>query len=165
MDTLLINIAEVRKLTNLAKSVTSQRYKQFIISAQNIQLKEIIGGNCLDELLTAKCSGTLDQYQTALLDIVKPFLINASFAKYVFSSPLISTEEGLVKLTGDNILHLTDTEKKREMQYYESNAESYKKQIIQLLESDKENYSCYHENGLCSCCNGDSINGKSIFDL
>ena len=76
MDILLINIADVRKLTNLTKNVDSARYKQYIISAQNIQLKNIIGSECLTELLNAKCSGTLDQYQTALLDLVKPFLIN-----------------------------------------------------------------------------------------
>ena len=137
MDILLINIADVRKLTNLSKNVTSQRFKQFIISAQNIQLKEIIGTTCLDDLLNAKCSGTLDQYQTALLDVVKPFLINASYSKYVFSSPLISTGEGIVKFSGDETIQLTDIEKKRESQFYESNAESYKKQIIELLESDK----------------------------
>jgi len=165
MATLLINIADVRRLTNLAKAVTSQKYNQYIISAQNIQLKEIIGSTCLDELLESKCSGALDQYQIALLEIVKPFLINYSYAKYVFSSPLVSTEEGIVKMVGDEILHLTDTEKKREMQFYESNAESYRKQIIDLLESDKENYPCYHESGACSCCNNDDIGGKSIFDL
>ena len=136
MDTLLINIQDVRNLTNLSKNVTSQKYKQYIISAQNIQLKEIIGGQCLEDLKNAKCSNTLDQYQTALLNIIKPFLINYSYSKYVFSSPLTSTEEGIVKFSGDNIIHLTDAEKKREMQFYESNAEAYRKQIIELLESD-----------------------------
>ena len=164
MDTLLINIADVRKLTDLSKNVQSSKYKQYIISAQNIQLKEIIGAECLEDLKTAKCSGTLDQYQQALLDIVKPFLINYSYSKYVFSSPLTSTEEGIVKFSGDNIIHLTETEKKREMQFYESNAESYKKQIVELLESDPTNYPCYHNSGKCSCCNN-STQGKSIFDL
>ena len=163
MDTLLINIQDVRDLTNLSKNVTNEKYKQYIISAQNIQLKEIIGAQCLADLENAKCSNTLDQYQSALLDIIKPFLINYSYAKYVFSSPLVSTEEGIIKMTGDNILHLTETEKKREMQFYESNADAYRKQIIDLLESDKVNYSCYHSNGNCSCCN--KTNGKSIFDL
>ena len=164
MDTLLINIQEVRELTNLSKNVEYDKYKQYIISAQNIQLKEIIGNDCLKDLEDAKCSNTLDQYQTSLLEIVKPYLINYSYAKYVFSSPLVSTEEGIVKLSGDNIIHLTDAEKKREMQFYESNAEAYRKQIIDLLESDKVNYSCYHSNGKCSCCS-DSTSGKSIFDL
>ena len=112
METLLINIQDVRKLTNLSKNVTTQKYKQYIVSAQNIQLRDIIGVDCLNELQTAKCSNTLDQYQTALIDIIKPYLINYSYAKYVYSSPLISTEEGIVKMTGDNILHLTDQEKR-----------------------------------------------------
>ena len=133
MATLLINIADVRRLTNLAKAVTSQKYNQYIISAQNIQLKEIIGSTCLDELLESKCSGALDQYQIALLEIVKPFLINYSYAKYVFSSPLVSTEEGIVKMVGDEILHLTDTEKKREMQFYESNCRIIQKANHRLI--------------------------------
>ena len=84
MDTLLINIADVRNLTNMSDNVTIDKYKQYIISAQNIQLREIIGKDCLKELEDAKCSNTLDQYQTELLDIVKPFLVNYSYAKYVF---------------------------------------------------------------------------------
>ena len=163
METLLINIQDVRKLTNLSKNVTTQKYKQYIVSAQNIQLRDIIGVDCLNELQAAKCSNTLDQYQTALIDIIKPYLINYSYAKYVYSSPLISTEEGIVKMTGDNILHLTDQEKKREQHFYESNAESYHKQIVELLESDVTNYPCYHSNGKCDCCNNTS-SGKSIFD-
>tara|TARA_R110002050_G_C8832999_1_gene505380 strand:- start:390 stop:881 length:492 start_codon:yes stop_codon:yes gene_type:complete len=163
METLLINIQDVRKLTNLSKNVTTQKYKQYIISAQNIQLRDILGVDCLSDLQAAKCSNTLDQYQAALLDIIKPYLINYSYAKYVYSSPLVSTEEGIVKLSGDNILHLTDQEKKREQYFYESNAESYHKQIIELLESDPVNYPCYHNSGKCGCCNSSS-NGKSIFD-
>ena len=165
MDTLLINIADVRKFTGLSKNVASSKYKQFIISAQNIQLKEIIGKECLEQLKDAKCAGTLDQYQIDLLEVVKPYLVNYSYSKYVFSSPLTSTEEGIVKFSGDKIIHLTETEKKREMQFYELNAEGYKKQIIELLESDKENYSCYHSNGHCDCCNNQEKNGKSIFNL
>ena len=72
MDTLLINIADVRKFTGLSKNVASSKYKQFIISAQNIQLKEIIGKECLEQLKDAKCAGTLDQYQIDLLEVVKP---------------------------------------------------------------------------------------------
>ena len=163
MDILLINIADVRKLTNLTKNVDSARYKQYIISAQNIQLKNIIGSECLTDLLNAKCSGTLDQYQTALLDLVKPFLINSSFSKYVYSSPVLSTAEGLVKMEGDNITHLTNQEKKQEFSFYDGNANAYQEQIIELLESDKENYPCYHSNGCCSCCN--TNNSRTIFDL
>ena len=163
MDTLLINIADVRNLTNMSDNVTIDKYKQYIISAQNIQLREIIGKDCLKELEDAKCANTLDDYQTELLDIVKPFLVNYSYAKYVFSSPLTSTEEGIVKLSGDNIIHLTESEKKREMQFYESNADSYKAQIIELLESDKDNYTCYHDDN-CSCCKDDEL-GTSIFNL
>ncbi len=164
MGTLLINIADVRELTDLSVNVKYTKYKQYIISAQNIQLKEIIGADCLKELEEAKCAGTLDQYQTALLEVVKPFLINYSYAKYVFSSVLTSTAQGIIKMSGDQIIHLTETEKKREMQFYESNAEGYRKQIVELLESDPENYSCYHESGKCSCCHKET-HGKSIFDI
>lgn len=163
MDILLINIADVRKFTNLTKNVDSARYKQYIISAQNIQLKNIIGSECLEDLLNAKCSNTLDQYQTALLELVKPYLINSSYAKYVFSSPITSTAEGLVKLEGDNITHLTNQEKKQEFSFYDGNANEYEKQIIELLESDKDNYPCYHTSGKCSCCK--TNNSRTIFDL
>jgi len=164
MDILLINIADVRKLTDLSKNVLSSKYKQYIISAQNIQLKEIIGKDCLNELLTAKCAKTTTPLQDELLDLVKPFLINYSYAKYVYSSPLTSTEEGIVKLSGDNIIHLTDQEKKREQQFYISNAEGYKDQIIELLKDNKEGFPCYHTTGKCSCCSNNKDGALSIFN-
>lgn len=165
MQTPLINIQDVRDFTGLSERVEEIKYNQFIISAQSIQLKEILGPECLKELEEAYCSNNLDQYQEALYDIVKPYLVNYSYSKYVYSSPLTSTEEGIVKFSGDNIIHLTETEKKRERQFYANNAESYKKQIIELLESDKENYSCYHSNGHCECCEDKESLGRSIFDV
>ncbi len=164
MQTPLINIQDVRDFTGLSERVEETKYNQFIISAQSIQLKEIIGKECLEDLENAYCNNNMDQYQTELYSIVKPYLVNYSYSKYVYSSPLTSTEEGIVKFTGDNILHLTETEKKRERQFYANNAESYKDQMIELLESDIDNYACFHNSGKCSCCGKEDL-GRSIFDL
>ena len=163
MDILLINIADVRKLTNLSKNVSNARYKQYIISALNIQLKDIIGKECLDELVAAKCSQTTTPIQDDLLELVNPFLINYSYAKYVYSSPLTSTEEGIVKFSGDNIIHLTEQEKKREQQFYTSNAEAYRDQILELLNDNVDSFPCYHTSGKCSCCSSQN-EGISIFN-
>ena len=163
MDILLINIADVRKLTDLSKNVTSSKFKQYIISAQNIQLKEVIGKDCLEELKNAKCEKTTTPLQDELLELIYPYLINYSYAKYVYSSPLTSTEEGIVKFSGDNIIHLTDQEKKREQHFYTSNAEGYRDQILELLDSNVEGFPCYHGTGKCSCCSPEH-DGQSIFN-
>ena len=160
----LINIKDVQDTIDLSQNVDESKYNQFIIASQIKDLSELIGSGCVTELEDAVCSNTLDQYQEALYDLVKPFLINWSYAHYVKQSMLQSTDSGIVKFTGDNDSAISDTEKKQATQYHSNIAQAWGDRIIELLESDSDNYTCYHESGKCNCCNHKN-KGRSIFTL
>ncbi len=157
----LINIQDVRDLLDLSDNVTEQKYNQHILSAQNWQLKELIGSTCLQELEDRKCSNTLTDADKQLLTYVKPYLIYYSYSKYVYNSMMQDTNNGIVKFSGDNIIQLSETEKKHIKQYNESNAEAYKKDIIKVLEDNPDEYPCYE----CDDCCKKEIKGRSIFTI
>lgn len=157
----LINIQDVRDLLDLSNNVTEQKYNQHIISAQNWQLKDLIGSTCLQGLEDRKCSNTLTDADKALLVYVKPYLIYYSYSKYVSNSMMQDTNDGIVKFSGDNIIQLTETEKKYIKQYNEQNAEAYRKDILTLLKDNPDDYPCFD----CGDCCDNDYKGKSILNL
>ena len=112
MDIPLINIQDVRDLLDLSDNITEKKYNQHIISAQNWQLRELIGDSCVDGLEDRKCSNSFTDADTSLMKLVKPYLVYYSYAKYVSNSMLHSSQDGIVKYYGDNLLQITETEKK-----------------------------------------------------
>ncbi len=159
----LINIQDVIDEVGLAKTVKATKYNQFIIASQVKNLTSLIGESCVTALETAVCTNTLDTYQEALMELVRPYLINYSYANYINQSMLQSSGSGVVKLSGDNSEAISEKEKKSAIDFYSSVANAWGDRIVTLLESDKVNYACYHEAGLCSCCNNEKKVGRSIF--
>ena len=158
----LINIDDVVREIGLAKTVTAQKFNQFIIASQVKNLTTLIGSDCVDELEIAVCTNTFTPEQDALMLLIKPYLINYSYAHYVGQSMLHSSQSGIVKLEGDNSTQLSEKEKKTATDFYSSIANAWGEKIVKLLESDKDAYPCYHNSGLCSCCHNEKI-GRSIF--
>lgn len=161
MITPLINIQDVRDLVGLSYNVEETDYNQYIITAQLKQLRELIGGDCTKGLEDRKCSNTLTDADKALLEFIKPYLVHYSYSMYVNPSTLHSTNEGVVKFSGDNITQPTNTEKRNPKQFNEFTAESYGKLAIELIESNPDDYTCYD----CSDCCETSKTGISIFDI
>lgn len=159
----LINIKDVQDKLDLSLNVEESKYNQFIIAAQIKDLTYLIGEDCVADLENAICSNTLDQYQEALFDLVNPYLVNWSYSHYVKQSMLQSTQSGIVKTEGDNSSNISDTEKKQAAEFYSTVGIAWGKKISSLLESDKDNYPCYHSSGKCGCCNNET--GRSIFTI
>tara|TARA_R110002012_G_scaffold316642_2_gene531834 strand:+ start:2196 stop:2681 length:486 start_codon:yes stop_codon:yes gene_type:complete len=159
MDIPLINIQDVRDLLDLSDNITEQKYNQHIISAQNWQLRELIGDICVDGLEDRKCSNSFTDEDLALMKLVKPYLVYYSYSKYVSNSMLHSSQDGIVKYSGDNLLQITETEKKYAKQYNEQNAEAYAKRILTLLKDNATDYPCYD----CGDCCDSTYKGKNIF--
>ena len=159
----LINIQDVIDEVGLAKTVKEAKYNQFIIASQVKNLTSLIGENCVTALETAVCTNTLDEYQEALMELVRPYLVNYSYANYINQSMLQSSGSGIVKLGDDNSEAISEKEKKSAMDFYSSVANAWGDRIITLLESDKVNYVCFHDAELCSCCKKENKVGRSIF--
>ena len=160
MDTPLINIQDVRDLLDLSDNVTEKKYNSNIISAQNWQLRELIGSDCVDGLQDRKCSNSFTSADISLMELVTPYLVYYSYSKYVSNSMIQSTQEGTVKFSGDQIVHISETEKKYHKQYNENNAEAYSKRILKLITDNPDDYPCYE----CDSCCGTQLKGKSIFE-
>mgnify|MGYP003634343825 CR=1 FL=1 len=159
----LINIKDVQDQLDLSLNVEESKYNQFIIAAQIKDLTYLIGEGCVQEIEDAVCTNTLDEYQEPLMELIKPYLVNWSYAHYVKQSMLQSTQSGIVKTEGDNSSNISDTEKKQASEFYSTVGIAWGKKIIRLLESDKDNYVCYHSEH-CDCCQKETL-GRSIFNL
>lgn len=160
----LINIKDVQDQLDLSLNVEESKYNQFIIAAQIKDLTYLIGEDCVEKLETDYCNNSLDPYFEALMELVNPYLVNWSYSHYVKQSMLQSTQSGIVKTEGDNSSNISDTEKKQAAEFYSTVGIAWGKKIVSLLESDKQNYPCYHESGKCSCCKNNEV-GRSIFTI
>ena len=56
MSTPLINIQDVIDFADLSVNIKEKKYNQYIISAQDRFLCDLIGVDCLDGLIDRKCS-------------------------------------------------------------------------------------------------------------
>ena len=143
MNTTLINIQNVTDFTDLSANVEASKYNQYIIMAQDRFLVEVIGKECLKGLVERTCDSTLTAEDTALLEYIKPYLVNHSYSLYVGSSMKISLKSGISNLTGDNATAIQQQSRVSESRKYILLAERYADDIIEYLEENTELYPCY----------------------
>ena len=145
MQTPLINIMDLQKLVGLSVNVPEDKINPHILSAQNWQLKDIMGKDCMVALQDRYASNTLSTEDEGLLVYVTPFLVYHAYSKYIRASTMISTGSGIIQMTGDNMGQATSGEKNLMAQEYENNAEAYTGYIADYLEENKAYYTCYDE--------------------
>ena len=91
MQTPLINIKDLQKLVGLSVNVPEDKINPHILSAQNWQLKDIMGKDCMDALMDRYASNTLTEEDDGLMVYVKPFLVYHTYSKYIRASTMLST--------------------------------------------------------------------------
>ena len=101
METPLINIKDVQDYADLSVTVKERKYNQYILEAQNRFLSEIIP-DCIDGLVDRKCTNTLTEDDTNLLEYIKPYLVAYSYALYIGSSMKLSLNGGVATISGEN---------------------------------------------------------------
>ena len=146
METPLINIQDVVDYADLSVNIKEKKYNQYILMAQNRFLCEIIGSECLDDLVDRKCTNSLTTDDENLLTYIKPYLVAYSYALYVSSSMKLSLNGGVATLQGDNATVIGQQSRVTESKKYVLNALNYGKKLKTFLSNNLDLYPCYTEN-------------------
>ena len=143
MSTPLINIQDVIDFADLSVNIKEKKYNQYIISAQERFLSDLIGVDCLNGLIDRKCANTLTTEDNALLSLIKPYLISYSYSLYVGSSMKLSLNSGIATLNGDNATVIGQQSRTRESKSYVLLAERQGLKILTFLSDNSTLYPCY----------------------
>jgi len=150
METPLINIKDVQDYADLSVTIKERKYNQYILEAQNRFLSEIIP-DCIDSLVDRKCTNTLTEDDTNLLEYIKPYLVAYSYALYVGSSMKLSLNSGAATISGENATVIGQQSRVNETKKYVLSALGYGKKIKKFLSENPTDYPCYTE-----VCNSNS---------
>tara|TARA_R110000751_G_scaffold4767_2_gene23105 strand:+ start:1318 stop:1803 length:486 start_codon:yes stop_codon:yes gene_type:complete len=158
METPLINIKDVQDLADLSNSVKERKYNQYILEAQNRFLSEIIP-DCIDGLVDRKCTNSLTEDDTNLLEYIRPYLVAYSYALYIGSSMKLSLNSGVATLSGDTATVIGQQSRVNESKKYVLSALNYGKKIKAFLVANPTLYPCYDVDS----CVEDTSNSYSQF--
>lgn len=142
-QTALINILDLQTLVGLSINVKEQVINPHIISAQNWQLKDLLGRETLKQLEGRKCTNELTDTDKELLEFITPFLSYHAYSKYIRASTMLSTATGVVSITGDNAFQPGRESRLLMAIEYENNAEAYVEDIVEVLTDNPEEYPDY----------------------
>lgn len=159
METPLINIQNVVDYADLSVNIAERKYNQYILMAQNRFLSEIIGGDCLDGLVDRKCTNSLTTDDDNLLEVIKPYLVNYSYALYIGSSMKLSLNSGVATLSGDDATVIGQQSRVSESKKYILSALNYGKKLKTFLSDNNDLYPCY----VVDDCVEDTSNSYSQF--
>lgn len=143
MSTPLINIQAVKDFADLSVVIKERKYNQYILMAQDRFLASLIGSDCVDGLVDRKCSNALTAEDIALLEYVKPYLVNYSYALYVGSSMKVSLNSGIATLSGDNATVIGNQSRVNESKKYVLYAERLGIKMTTFLTDNADLYPCY----------------------
>ena len=158
METPLINIKDVQDYADLSVTIKERKYNQYILEAQNRFLSEIIP-DCIDSLVDRKCTNTLTEDDTNLLEYIKPYLVAYSYALYVGSSMKLSLNGGVATISGENATVIGQQSRVNESKKYVLSALGYGKKIKSFLVANPTLYPCY----VVDDCVEDNSNSYSQF--
>jgi len=149
----LITEEEIKSLTDVGNNVDVEKFTHFIAIAQQKKIRNAIGTECFNDLLTQAKNNTLTAANNVLLngngeeyEGIKPAL--AWWTLY-YSFPSLHSSvlnTGVSTRTGDNfqsvdvkILELRRTQAKDQAEYYLD-------QVICYIQENETDYPCYGDN-------------------
>lgn len=143
----------VKSVTNIDDNLAGKFLQPAIREAQDVQLREILGGALLRALKDKVEEGTIgaagNEHYQELLDECQYFLAYTAIVEVQNKASYKIANAGVVKTTDEREVNASDTEIGRQTFYYQSKADSYA-YILQtwLL----KNRSFFPELGSDECC-------------
>lgn len=139
--------------------VSLQDFKDYVIISENIKLSEIephikiveesqlaslICKDLYNDLVESKENDCMTAEMVALMAYIVPYVVTASYSRYIAFNGLHGTRQGLVKITGDNA-EVAEQERLSNISGIVSNDMQYfAKQITDFLEENEDSYALYN---------------------
>tara|TARA_R110002012_G_scaffold289291_1_gene482305 strand:+ start:2634 stop:3131 length:498 start_codon:yes stop_codon:yes gene_type:complete len=141
----LIELETVQEYCGLSRNVTEKEYNRFILTSQNTRLRNLIGEEMVDDLVTYKDLGGEGDEDFSLLqsNYIEPFLSHDSFVQYSPQSSIKSTKSGVKKMKGENTENSSKDDLSHVSSINQKNADNFAKRMICFLEENAEKYPSY----------------------
>lgn len=141
----LVNLESVQEYCGLSRNVTEKEYNRFILTSQNTRLRELIGEDMVEDLITYKEIGGEGDEDFSLLqsNYVEPFLCFDSFTQYSPQSSIKSTKSGVKRMKGENTENSSKDELSQVSSINQKNADNFAKRMICFLEENFEKFPSY----------------------
>lgn len=146
--TLLISQSDFENRVVFSDEVAPKYIIPHIAAVQDGLVKHTICEDLYNDIIEDIDSGYISSAnQTLLDDYIKPYHVQATYARYVANANFKSTASGFTKNIGDNFDYAEKDELKSLVRQAEEDAEMYKRDLINYLENNKTTYPLYN------CCN------------
>lgn len=162
---LLIPESKIKNETIIESNVDSETIANVTWQVQEMQLKPLLGKELYDTIISEVSSQISEStyeipemYQTLLSTYIKPFLLVAITADFIFVNQYKLSNKGLLKLNDNSASTVTPQELDTLRSYYYNQLSVHKSNIIQYLK----------DNNLTTCNTDKSITAPAIgwyFDL
>tara|TARA_R110000796_G_scaffold109473_2_gene220901 strand:+ start:89 stop:589 length:501 start_codon:yes stop_codon:yes gene_type:complete len=131
---LLISRADVVKFTSMNGNIDTDKFIQYISSAQDIHIQNMTGTDLLEKIQADIIAGTLvNPYLDLLTDYIKPVLIHFALVEYLPYGAYTIANKGIYKHGSEN----SETASKEEVDFLmekeRQTAEHYKQRFIDYI--------------------------------
>jgi hypothetical protein len=165
----LITEQEIKDLTPMPNNVDVSKFRHHIQSAQDIYIKPAIGETCYDNLLDSVENDDPTALETILLDgDNRSFAgLKVALAWWVlylaYPNLWVSISNSTVqKKTGDNFEPVSAAELNISRKVAESTANHYTTYLIEYIQKNESDYTCYVCDGITPLTDSDDFNGGGI---
>lgn len=143
MNVLLISEDKLRTYSSLNDNVYGKYILPSIKTAQDIELKQIIGSCLLNKLCDLVNDGTItatenSQYKYLLDEYIQPYLIYITLAHLVTEVSTKLTNFGTVQSSDEHLVNVSLEERDLVKQQYTYYSDSYAKQMASFLKANKQ---------------------------
>lgn len=152
---ILVNLDCMRTYINMDASVKEEHIRPHITNAHEIELYELIGEDCVNELCAAKESDTLTTLQTQLIELLTPWLVHIIAIRALTIGRGFWTASGLVFSTPGNYTSAdsqsinANRTHMSTVDYLRSDGEKYRRRIIDFLQENTTSFPCLPT--ICGC--------------
>ena len=138
-EVLLISRTDLVKHTALNGNIDTDKFIQFIASAQNIHIQQYLGTNLLEKLKSDYANNTLTtNYANLIANYVKPMLVHFAMVEYLPFVAYSISNKGIYKHSSEN----SETVEKNEVDFLVEK----ERQIAQNYAQRFVDYMCFNQN-------------------
>ena len=146
LKTPIVNLSSVQEFCGLSRTVTEDEFNRFIISAQNLELRELLGEEMVDSIVTFSCAMSPPEnipLETLIENYVIPFVSHVSFQKYASQSGMQSLKSGIKRMTGEEVEEMNRNEKSAVQNFHQKESDSYGVRMLAFMESNLIEFPLY----------------------
>jgi len=140
---LLLDAGTAKSFLNIDANIEDSIINRELATAQDTRIRNLIGKDMLDELVSQYTSDTLTTANAAVIDYVQRALAYYALANFAYSGAFIATRSGFKRKAGTEAEPLTKAELSANYNHYLGIAEEYAGQLRTFICDNSGDYPLY----------------------